>query len=287
MPQDTYRDRAGQGLSGAGWDSDAASGSSQSSLERAREEAARQGSAALSSLKEGARSLGEEAQERVSGYAETGKQAVTENLETFAQAIRKASDELSERDQTMAAQLIRHGATTLERVTRSIEGSSLEDMIRQVRTFARNNPTAFIGGAMLAGFAMARFARASSQPEQSDWRRQDNSWNSDNRGYSGNEWAGNRGGSDWQGTSDGGNEGISPAPHSGSSYAAGERSSFASNTGGSGDVPPATQGYAGGGMGTDPARSTGASSELDESVTTSSSSRGAINSGAISTGGNS
>jgi len=287
MPQDTYRDRAGQGVSGAGWDGEP--GSSQSSLERAREEAARQGSSALNSLKEGARSLGEEAQERVSGYAETGKQAVTENLEAFAQAVRKASDELSERDQTMAAQFVRQGATTLERITRSIQGTSLEDMIRQVRTFARDNPTAFIGGAMLAGFAVARFARASSQPERPDWQRRDDSRSSDDRGYGGgSEWAGSRSGrSQWQGSGTGGNEGISPSPYSGSSYPSGQRSSFASNTGGSGDVPPATQGYAGGGMSTDPARSSGPSSETDESYTTASSSRGSINSGAISTGENS
>lgn len=275
MPQDFNRDRAGQGPSGADWDSSSSTGSAQSTISRAREEINRQGGAALDSLKEGARSLGEEARDRASGYVEGGKEAVTEGLEAFAQAIRRASDELSERDQTMAAQLIRHGASTLERVTRSIEGTNLEDMIHQVRRFARNNPTAFIGGAMLAGFAVARFARASSRSRTGEWDRSAETWSGEGSGYGRGE--------DWRGTGSGGYGGSRPG-YAGSAYSGGQGSSFASNTGGAGEIPPGSQGYAGGGMGTDPIQSSGPSSETDESMTAGSSSLGGVRSGAISTG---
>lgn len=274
-------------------------------MARAREEASRQGGAALDSLKEGARSLGEEARDRASGYVEEGKQAVTESLEAFAQAIRRASDELSERDQTMAAQVIRQGASTLERLTRSISGTNMEDMIGQVRTFARNNPTAFIGATMLVGFAMARFARASSRPQRGDW--ESGRFSGENyRGYGSEEWSG--GGADRQGYSGsdypggGSSYGTGTGESSfgsgsagssfgsgtgGSSFGSGSGGAFPSNTGGAGEVPPGSQGYGGGGMGTDPIQSSGPSSDTDESMTSSSGSRGGFGSGSISTGGSS
>lgn len=262
MPQESNLNRAGAGSTGSNWESDRLN-PNRGQLDRAKEEVGRQGAAALDTIKEGARSLGEEAKERASGYVEGGKHAVTDNLEAFAQAIRKAGDELRQQDQTMAAQLVGQAAGTLERVTRSIEGTSLDDMIGQVRSFARRNPVAFIGGAMLAGFALARFARASGRHEADD---------------RGDAWRADYGrGQDWQG----GNERMSPSPYSGSSYAAGERSSFASNTGGSGDVAPGSQSF--GGTSTD--RPSGPSSSSDASVNTPSSGSGGLNTGSISTGG--
>jgi len=259
MPSDTFSDRAGGGLSGSSWDNTSTSstgagassslgsgtsgGSMGGGLDHAREEAARQGGAALDSLKEGARSLGEEARDRASGYVEGGKQAVTDSLEAFAQAIRRASDELSERDQTTAAQLIRTGASTLERVTRSIEGTNLEDMIRQVRTFARNNPTAFIGATMLAGFALARFARASSQPATGGYGGQ--GWSGDDRGYAGSEeWSGGGAGS-------GGYTGAGSYGAGGGSYGsgAGGGGSYGSGAGGAGSYGAGGGSYGSGGSG--------------------------------------
>lgn len=268
MPQETDFNRAGASSSGSSWDN----ASSGSDVSGERSKLSRQGGAAIDTLKEGARSLGEEAKERASGYVEGGKHAVTDNLEAFAQAIRKAGDELRNSDQTMAAQLVGQAAGTLERLTRSIEGTSLDDMVRQVRSFARRNPIAFTAGAAVAGFALARFARASSRRD--DWRSRDDAWRSD-RDY-GDDW---RSGDDWRG----GNEGMSPSPYRRSDFSSGSASSYSSNTGGAGDVPPGAQGYAGGGM---DSLST-PSSDTDSSVNTSSSSRGGISTGSISTGGGS
>jgi hypothetical protein len=139
-------------------------------------------------------------------------------------------------------------------------------VIGQVRSFARRNPVAFIGGTMLVGFALARFARASGRHEADEWRQRDDAWRADyGRGQ------------DWRS----GNEGRSPSAYSGTSDRAGERSSFASNTGGSGDVPPGSQSF--GGTSTD--RPSGPSSGTDASVNTPSGASGGLNTGSISTGG--
>ena len=143
---------------------------------RAASEAKRKGAAAYEQIKEGARSLGDEAKERASRLAEDQKVAVTEHLEAFASAVKRAGEDLSERDHTMAAQVVRQAANGLESLSRSVNGASFEDMVDSVRNFGRSNPAAFIGGAVLAGLALGRFARASGHRSASDWRDEDREW---------------------------------------------------------------------------------------------------------------
>jgi hypothetical protein len=289
MPQDMNREPGSQGLSGMSYDK-ATSSSVQEDTAGFRETAARQGSSAYEGLKEGAQSLrsslGAKAKDQAAGYVEEGKHAVTENLDTFAQAIRRASDELSQGEQTVASQIVRQAAGGLESLSRSIEGANVDDMITFIRRFGRRNPAAFIGGAVLVGLALGRFARASSPQRSSQWR--DDDWQDSaswrNGGRSGrDDW---RGGSDdsWRG---GGDEGYAPRPYAGSAYPAGESSTFPSGNRSFGDTPAPSQGYAGGGMSTDPIQSSGPSSERDESVTSSSYSGGSAQPGSISTGGQS
>jgi hypothetical protein len=279
MPQDMNSNS--NSLSDTSWNK-STSDSIGEDVARARSEAGREGSAALNSLKQGARSLGDEAKDRAAGYVEEGREAVTEHLDAFAQAIRRASDELSEKDQTMAAQLVRQAAGGLESLSRSIGGASMGEMINSVRSIGRRNPTAFIGGAVLAGLALGRFARASSRHDD-DWRGSDwdSSQNLDSGQYGSDRF---RTGGGYEGDRFGNSEGMMPSPYSGSSYAAGERSSFAPAAHGGADIPPRGQGYAGGGMGNDPIQSSGPSSDTDSSVTGSSFAGGSAQPGSISTG---
>jgi hypothetical protein len=269
MPQDFSRDAGGQtpmgstgerSYSGAGREERFA-GTLRDDANRLKEEATRQGSAAYESLKESARGLGDQAKEKVSSYATAQKGYVSESLGEFAQAIRRASDDLNQRDQTMAAQMVRQAASGLESLSRSVDGASFEDMIDSVRQFGRQHPLAFIGGAVLAGLAIGRFARASAHHEPG-------------YGY----------GETWRGEEGRDEEDFAPAPYAGSSYAAGERPGFGAASRASGDMPSPSQGYAGGGMGTDPIQSSGPSSARDPSMSQSSSRSGAAQPGAISTG---
>jgi hypothetical protein len=227
---------------------------------RLKEEATRHGAAAYESAKESVRAFGDQAREQVSRYASGQKEYVSESLDEFAQAVRRASDELSQRDQTMAAQFVRQAAGGLESLSRSVSGSSFEDIIGSVRRFGRDHPVAFFGGALLAGLTIGRFARASGQHEDD-----------------------HREGEDWM-TRQEGEEEFAPRPYAGSSYAAGEPAGFASATRAAGDMPPRSQGYAGGGMGTDPVQSSGPSSVRDPSLSASPISSSPAQPGAISTG---
>lgn len=100
--------------------------------------------------------------ERASAQVEQRKQVVTSTLGDFAEAIRRAGDELGQRDQSMAANLIRQAADGLEGVSRNLADKRPEDMLHAVRDYGRRNPAVFIGGAILVGLALGRFVRSTS-----------------------------------------------------------------------------------------------------------------------------
>lgn len=119
-------------------------------------------SKASDNLRDGASKLVDDARSKVREGAEVGKARAASSLDDFTAAIRKASDELGERDQSMAAGLVRQAAEGLEQASGALKGRDLREMTHSVADFARRQPAAFLIGAALAGVAIGRFARASS-----------------------------------------------------------------------------------------------------------------------------
>jgi len=56
---------------------------------------------------------------------------------------------------------VRQAADGLESLSRNLADKEPGDLLNAVRDFGRKNPAAFIGGAVLVGLALGRFARAS------------------------------------------------------------------------------------------------------------------------------
>lgn len=108
----------------------------------------------------------ERAREQVIGQVEEKKSAVSDALAVFADAIRTARDDLGAQEQTFAAQLAGQAADGLQAFSRTISGKTPEAMLQAARDLGRNNPTAFLAGAVLAGVAIGRFARSSAQHEK-------------------------------------------------------------------------------------------------------------------------
>jgi hypothetical protein len=94
---------------------------------------------------------------------EQGKETATRTMGDFANAIRKAGDELAQHDQSMAGQMVRKAADGLETLSRSVSNKRPEEMLEAVRDFARENPAAFIAGSVLVGLAIGRFAKSSER----------------------------------------------------------------------------------------------------------------------------
>lgn len=112
-------------------------------------------------LKAEAQSFASAAQDRVRSEAQRGAQVGAKTLGDFANAVRRAGDELDQADQSPASRLVRQAADGLESLSRNLADKEPGDILNAVRDFGRRNPAAFIGGAVLVGLALGRFARAS------------------------------------------------------------------------------------------------------------------------------
>lgn len=132
-------------------------------VHRETSSASEQASAAAGAVKDQARQAVSTITGKAAETAETGKDFAASNLEDFAAAIRKASEELGSRDQSMISNLVRQAASGLEDASRSVKGASLQDITQSVAGFARRQPAAFLLGAGLVGIALGRFARASGE----------------------------------------------------------------------------------------------------------------------------
>lgn len=113
-------------------------------------------------VKQEAANFASTAKDKASEQVERRKDAVTGTMTTFADAIRRAGDELGERDQTMAAQVIRQAADGLEGFSRSLSGKRPEEMLDAVRDLGRSHPGAFLAGSVFLGVALGRFMRSSA-----------------------------------------------------------------------------------------------------------------------------
>lgn len=116
---------------------------------------------ATQALKTEAQSFAALAQERARAEAQKHTETATRTLGDFANAVRRAGDELAGADQSPAARLVSKAADGLESLSRNLSDKQPEDILNAVRDFGRRNPAAFIGGAVLVGVALGRFVRAS------------------------------------------------------------------------------------------------------------------------------
>ena len=101
--------------------------------------------------------------ERARTVAERQKKAGADQIGGVARAIHGAAHEI-EQEMPHAAGFIHDAAAKLEGAADSLRDRSVDDLIRSLNKFARSQPAAFFGGAVLAGFALSRFLKSSAQP---------------------------------------------------------------------------------------------------------------------------
>lgn len=121
--------------------------------------------AKASDIAEQAKAKGQEiasaAREQAEGLAEQGKSVGAERAEGLAHAVRRVADDLEDTSPEIARH-VRAAADSVEGVASSLRERSVGDLIAEVNGFARRQPAAFFGAAVLAGFAVSRFAKSSA-----------------------------------------------------------------------------------------------------------------------------
>jgi hypothetical protein len=93
---------------------------------------------------------------------EQRKRSAADRVEEIAQAIERTGVQFSGNEPTIADLANRLAGTVGNLATRLREGS-IDDLLNDTRTFARRNPGLFVAGGLIAGFALARFAKASAR----------------------------------------------------------------------------------------------------------------------------
>jgi len=95
---------------------------------------------------------------------ERGKQAAADQVEQLADAIDQAGSRLSEGQPTIGSYAARM-ADGLDQLAHRLRSSSLEDLARDTRQAAIRNPGAYLLGSAAVGLLLARFLKASIEPE--------------------------------------------------------------------------------------------------------------------------
>jgi ElaB/YqjD/DUF883 family membrane-anchored ribosome-binding protein len=108
-----------------------------------------------------AKELAGQATDKIKEAVSDKKGAGADYVGNLAETIRRAGREF-DNDLPIAGKYIRKAASQVENVADSIRSGDFHDLVRNAQSFAKRQPTAFLGIAALAGFAAVRFLKSSS-----------------------------------------------------------------------------------------------------------------------------
>jgi len=94
--------------------------------------------------------------------AEQQKSAGADRLGELSHAVHGAASGM-EQELPQAAQFIHAAADRLETASAKLRDRSVDDLVEGFGRFARQQPAAAFAGAVLAGFALSRFLKSSTQ----------------------------------------------------------------------------------------------------------------------------
>ena len=108
-----------------------------------------------------AKDVASQATDKLKQTVDGQKHASAEYVGNLADTMRRAAREF-DGDLPIAGVYIRKAASQIEGVSDSIKTGNFKDLVRGAQSFARRQPTAFLGMAVLAGFGVVRFLKSSA-----------------------------------------------------------------------------------------------------------------------------
>lgn len=108
-----------------------------------------------------AKDVASQATDKLKQTVDGQKIAGAEYVGNLADTMRRAAREFDQ-DLPIAGVYIRKAASQIEGVSDSIKTGNFQDLVRGAQSFARRQPTAFLGLAVLAGFGVVRFLKSSA-----------------------------------------------------------------------------------------------------------------------------
>ena len=112
-----------------------------------------------------AKDVASQATDKLKQTVDGQKNAGAEYVGSLADTLRRAAREF-DRDLPIAGVYIRKAASQVEGAADSIKTGNFNDLVRGAQSFARRQPTAFLGMAVLAGFGVVRFLKSSASESE-------------------------------------------------------------------------------------------------------------------------
>ena len=112
-----------------------------------------------------AKDVASQATDKLKQTVDGQKNAGAEYVGSLADTIRRAAREFDD-DLPIAGTYIRKAASQVEGVAHTIRTGNFNDLVRGAQSFARRQPTAFLGMAVLAGFGVVRFLKSSAETSE-------------------------------------------------------------------------------------------------------------------------
>lgn len=156
------------GMAGSGTAGASGAGSSRpdsDQTQRAREELNETGEKLKSEARDTVQELADTARASAEAQAERQQKAAAGELGNLAKALRKTADEVEGQSYLPLDRFARQAAEKLDDLSESLRGSDVRTVIRQLETYTRDQPGVVLGGAIISGFLLARFIRASAERE--------------------------------------------------------------------------------------------------------------------------
>jgi hypothetical protein len=108
-----------------------------------------------------AKDVASQATDKLKETVDGQKTAGADYVGSLAGTIRRAAREFDS-DLPIAGTYIRKAAAQVEGMADTIRTGNFSDLVRGAQSFARRQPTAFLGMAVLAGFGVVRFLKSSA-----------------------------------------------------------------------------------------------------------------------------
>jgi ElaB/YqjD/DUF883 family membrane-anchored ribosome-binding protein len=115
-----------------------------------------------SNLVDAAKDVASQATDKLKDAVDDRKSSSAEYVGSLADTMRRAAREF-DTDLPIAGTYIRKAAAQVEGVSDTIRNGNLNDLVRNAQSFARRQPSAFLGIAVLAGFGVVRFLKSSAE----------------------------------------------------------------------------------------------------------------------------
>ena len=110
--------------------------------------------------------MASQATDKLKDAVDDHKSTGADYVGSLANTMRRAAREF-DTDLPIAGTYIRKVASQVEGVSDTIRTGNLNDLVRNAQSFARRQPTAFLGIAVLAGFGVVRFLKSSAEGDSS------------------------------------------------------------------------------------------------------------------------